>query len=335
MNTNVYINTRNVLAMGIRRLARTINIPPENIINSADRSTIGGHVLQGTAYSPPIEAAGVGRVLPPNAVVLNVGNSCPFGTSNTISYINSSDVVRAVVDKRSCKYIVGLALAGKVDTQDFNVLEEVASEAEVEGRLLAGEGPFLGRTGSRGSNGVGIHFLGEASDLNNRRNYQYFTKYLGERREYRCLIVGSRVKGIVVRRYIGASNMRDNPEDRANIIQSNGTGWEYQKYWSPSDTDSKANMEIVDELLAFAYLAIRYLGLSYGAIDIARNLGTRTYTFIEANTAPAFSSTVAEVIGDSLLTHVTARSIMRRYRGMDTEVRNLSTEWLRERLGLT
>lgn len=212
--------------------------------------------------------------IPNNSIIINWGNSEVPQVPTHISLYGFN--TPPAVELAANKLFTFLALKDKVNIPWFTKnIDEVKNKISNDGSII------IGRTLLSSHSGQGIIIL----DKNNveeelpKHNFKLFTQYQPKSKEFRVHVFGEKVIDVQEKRI--KSNI-----DKENVnkkIRSYNNGWVF----------CRENIEIPENLFEQSILAVRYLKLDFGAVDIIWSKKENKCYIIEINTAPGLQGQTA------------------------------------------
>lgn len=201
-------------------------------------------------------------------------NPVPRQYRTVINWGNSSDItVRDTVKVLNLPHCVGYA-ANKLET--FKCWEDDGLTCFPEYVTTLPEdreGIWLARTKLTGHSGDGIIVVREGDAIPHAPLY---TRYIKKREEYRLHVFQDYV--IFVQQKRKESEREQSADEK--LIRSRANGWVY----------CIENVAVSDEMEDDAVLAVKSLGLDFGAVDVVVDRDTGKHYMLEVNTAPGLAS---------------------------------------------
>lgn len=234
-------------------------------------------------YKPGSESARqLVRALAPNAIMkkqrtpmvgrskllLNWGHSSPAFSTQGCRVLNKPEAVSTAADKLLALY--------KMKDAGVNVPEFTTDVNDAKAWIGRGYIVFC-RTLLRANSGRGIVIAKETNELVRAPLY---VKYIRKEKEFRLHVFNGKVIDLVEKRRRQGFQEANNYN---KYVRSYEQGW----------IMARENVQVTEETKAQAVLAVRALGLDFGAVDIVMNRENKP-VILEVNTAPGIQGTTLE-----------------------------------------
>lgn len=162
-------------------------------------------------------------------------------------------------------------LDGTVGIPEWTESAEKASEWLKEGFLVVAREVLTGHSGE------GITILQEDDEVIEAPLY---TKYIPKKNEYRIHVF--RDNAFFIQR---KARNKEIPDEQVNWqVRNHGNGFIF----------AHKDVEITDEAKDVAIMAVKTLGLDFGAVDLVQNVKTKKWAVLEVNTACGLSGETVE-----------------------------------------
>lgn len=217
------------------------------------------------------------KVVRDNERVINFGSSIvpdwidgiPYEVVNTPEYVNEATNKVLALSKFN---------ATEVPTLSWTILKHQAEQWLIEGKTVVCR--HLLR--SSGGKGITLHNEGPLPDA------PLYTQYKKKRKEFRVHVFGDNVIEVVEKRKRNGFNRSD---AFALAIRNHTNGWVF----------CRENIQEPPELRSVAILAVKALGLDFGAVDILWNEKENKCYVLEVNTAPGIEGTTVKKYCDAIM----------------------------------
>lgn len=178
------------------------------------------------------------------------------------------------VKKASNKLETFKALTGHVPIPDWTT-ERAEAEKWIAERFDVVERKIL-----TGHSGKGVRIVPNGNPLKLLEDAPLYTKYIKKTQEYRIHVF--RDNAFFVQR---KARNRDIPDDQVNWkVRNHGNGFIF----------AHKDVEVRDDAKRHAIMAVRQLGLDFGAVDIIYSKQTDSFYVLEVNTACGLEGTTLE-----------------------------------------
>ena len=216
------------------------------------------------------DALGCKRVFPdgkykpkPNHLIINWGSAkVPNWLFGSNYWMNTPQQVNVARNKTLTFETLHHDLAGNLPTW---------TRFKSQAQLWLSEGTVvLARTTLTGHSGEGIVRVTSKDDLPEAPLY---VRYIKKDAEYRLHVCGEEV--VDIQRKKKRNGWKDNPNYNP-FIRSYNNGWVF----------CREDVTVDDSVKQLAIAGVAQLGLSFGAVDIIREVGTNQHYLLEVHTAP-------------------------------------------------
>lgn len=212
--------------------------------------------------------------------VINWGSSKPVSENLFVSSINNSSCVERAANKGSCYNVL-------TNLQPPTVLTGVQGYPEYNQLNLPKDVPVIVRTKLTGKGGDGTHYFDSVEDIPEDIGVvKMVSRYIPKTAEYRVHVFNNNVIHIQQKK----RREGDIPKGDESKIRSYDNGWVFCH---------KDIMPVPPSVQLRSVLAVKKLGLNFGAVDIIYNKFHGVYV-TEVNTAPAIEGTTADKYAEAI-----------------------------------
>jgi glutathione synthase/RimK-type ligase-like ATP-grasp enzyme len=206
--------------------------------------------------------------------IVNWGNSSePEWNYTNSRLLNKPSAVQIACNKLSA--LTKLSSYDEVNLPDFTDDKEVALEWASEGTTV------VCRTLLNAHSGAGIVIASREEDVIDAKLY---TKYIKKKKEFRVHVFNGKIIDIQQKK------VRNGIDVPNYAVRNYANGWVF----------CREDLEYSEQLLDQAILAVKYIGLDFGAVDIVYNQHHNTYYVLEVNSAPGLEGTTLQTYVENI-----------------------------------